>query len=194
MPMEKTVLFDPGFAPLVYSFTENIKAIDNLMFSIKIPNQRRFRFQSIQPQITGLVKNSAAFYKGCLMWAKYIKETFPQAEIENNPFFDLDLKSQNISEEDFYEDVNLFIAYINKYPEDCRFYLGKDLSFPEQWLEIATAYKEFLILNNSFINTKYATDLKLPENIDTIITGTNEQNKELIDKAITNRRLDLMLE
>ncbi len=192
--MNKKVPFDPGFAPMVYSFTDNIKAVENLLFSTKIPNQRRFNFQKLQPQITGLVKNSISFYKGCLMWAKYIKETFPEAEIENNPFFGVDLKSKNITEDELYSEVNLLIAYMNKYPEDCKFYLGKTLSFPSEWVDIAKTYKEFLSLNQSFINTKFALDIKLPQNISEIIINTNEKNKETIDKVIKERKIDILLE
>ena len=192
--MTKKVPFDPGFAPMVYSFTDNIKAVENLLFSTKIPNQRRFNFQKLQPQITGLVGNSISFYKGCLMWAKYIKETFPDAEIENNPFFGVDLKSKNITEDELYSEVNLLIAYINKYPEDCKFYIGKTLSFPSEWLDIAKTYKEFLILNQSFTNTKQACDIKLPQNISEIITEVNDKNKQIIDKAINERKLSLLLE
>lgn len=191
--MTKKVLFDPGFAPLVYSFSENITAIETLMRNIKLPNQRRFRFQSFQPQIIALTQNSVAFYLGCLMWAKYIKEVCPQAEIENNPFYGVDLKSQNIQEEEFYKEVDLLISYLNKYPKDCKFYLGKEQKFPENWLEIAEIYKDFLALNQSFIKTKYVNDLKLPQNINKIITGTNEYNKDLIDNAIKNNRIDLLL-
>lgn len=191
--MTTNVLFDPGFAPLVYSFSENIKAIETLMSGIKIPNQRKFKFQSLQPQITALVNNSAAFYKGCLMWAKYIKETAPKSEIKNNPFYGINLKEQNITEEDFYYDINLFIEYIKKYPKNCQFYLGKQLNFPENILEIATTYKEFLTLNKSFTDTKYAADIKLPENINDIVQNSNEKNKELIDNAISSRKLELLL-
>lgn len=191
--MTQKVLFDPGFTPLVYSFSENLDAIETFMRNIKLPNQRRFRFQSFQPQIIALTKNSVAFYLGCLMWAKYIKEVHPEAEIENNPFFGVDLNNQPLQEEDFYKEVNLFISYLSKYSKDCKFYLGKEQKFPENWSEIAKTYKDFLELNQSFIKTKYAKDIKLPQNITQIISSTNEHNKNLIDNAIKNNQIDLLL-
>lgn len=191
--MTQKVLFDPGFAPLVYSFSENMKAIETLMSGIKIPNQRRFKFQSLQPQIIALVNNSAAFYKGCLMWAKFIKETAPEAEIENNPFYGINLKEQKITEEDFYYDINLFMEYINKYPKDCQFYLGKSMNISENILEIAKTYKEFLMINKSFIATKFAAEIKLPTNINNLLQNSNEINKKLIDNAISSKKLDLLL-
>lgn len=193
--MAEEALFDPGFAPYVYSFTENVQAIDTIMRTLKSPNQRKFKYQILKPQIIALAANSAAFYLGCLMWAKHLKEDFENGcvEIVNNPFLGINLEDKNITKEDFCADIDNFISYFEKFEKDCKFYLGKSFQLPEGYRQIAKIYKEFLLINNSFVNTKYTSDINLPENIDLIINNSNQTNCTKIQQAIDEGKLELLL-
>ena len=192
--MKTEALFDPGFAPLVYSFTDNITAINQVMRSVKNPNQRKFKFQMIQPQILTILENNIAFYLGCLMWARYVKDELPNQKIVGNSFLGIDAESINLTEEIFCSEVNLIIEYFEKYKKDCKFYLGKEFSLNAKWLKIAKIYKEFLLLNKSFVNTELTTDLLLPENLSEVVIFDNSTNKELITKAIEQKKLSILLD
>lgn len=191
--METQALFDPGFAPLVYNFYDNIEAINQVLMSVKAPHQRKFKYQMFTPKIIEIIENNIAFHLGCLMWAKYLKEELPDTEIENNPFFGIDLEKESLSEDMFCADIDYLINYFEKYNKDCKFYLGKDLNLESKWLDIAKTYKEFLLLNKSFVNTKITSDLILPNDIEKIMPETNQSNKELIDKSIKEKNLSILL-
>ena len=186
-------LFDPGFAPFVLPFYENIEAIIQLMTSIKNPKQRKFKFQMLQPQIIKLVENNISFYHGCIMWAKILKENMPDLEIINNPFADINLEDKNITQDDITAEIDYLINYFDRYKKDTKFYLSKELALPEKALEIATTYKDFLLLNKSFVNTKKTNDIILPANIDKVILNSNEDNKILIENSLTNKNLSILL-
>lgn len=186
-------LFDPGFAPFVLPFYDNIEAIIQVMTSIKNPKQRRFKFQILQPQIIKLVENNISFYLGCLMWAKILKENMPDLEIINNPFANINLEEKNITEEDITAEIDYLINYFDRYQKDTKFYLSKELSLPEKALEIAKTYKDFLLLNKAFVDVKTTNDIILPKNIDKIILNSNEDNKILIESALINKNLSILL-
>ena len=71
--------------------------------------------------------------------------------------------------------------------------MSKELALPEKALEIATTYKDFLLLNKSFVNTKKTNDIILPANIDKVILNSNEDNKILIENSLTNKNLSILL-
>lgn len=191
--MDKKALFDPGFAPFVYSFSDNILAINQVLASVKSPQQRKFKFKMLQPQIISLVENNISFYLGCLMWAKYLKDELKDKEIVGNSFLGFDFEAAHITEDKFCEDINLLIAYFDRYVKDTKFYLGKESQLSDKWLEIATIYKEFLLLNKSFVKTALTNDLILPENISQVVADNNELNKNFIDKAINEKNLAILL-
>ncbi len=187
-------LFDPGFAFFVYPLADSINALYQEFSSIKNPKTRKFKFQMYHSQIVSLVKNNVAFYLGCIMWAKYLKECMPDLKIENNPFLNVDLDKENISQEEFCAEIDYLINYFEKYNKDCKFYLGKDNRLPNEWHEIAEKYKEFLLLNKSFVKTEITNDLMLPNELNSIIKTTNDENKVIIEKALTKQDLTLMLQ
>lgn len=186
-------LFDPGFAFFVYPLEESVSALYQEFASIKNPKTRKFKFQMYHSQLVNLVKNNVAFYLGCIMWAKYLKENMPDLKIENNPFLNFDLEKENIGQEEFCFEIDFLINYFEKYNKDCKFYLGKDNKLPENWFEIAKKYKEFLLLNNSFIKTELTNDLVLPSDLGNIIKTTNEENKNIIANALEKQDLTLLL-
>lgn len=191
--LEKPV-FDPGFAFFVYPFADSVEALYQEFCTIKNPKTRKFKFQMYHSQLLGMVKNNVAFYLGCLMWAKILRDCMSGKEIENNPFLCVDLSKENISQDEFCAEIDCLINYFEKYKKDCKFYLGKDMNLSENWKVIALLYKEFLLLNNSFVNTKITDDLILPEMIDKVIKMTNEYNKELISKSLESKDLTILIQ
>lgn len=184
--------FDPGFAPLVEAFSQNIFAVENIMKSLKTPQQKKFRFQMLLPQIRELIRNSIAFYQGCLMWAAYLKNNYPEntAIIEGNPFLDVDFEKENISKDELCQEIDFLINYLEKIEKDTKYYLAKSADIPSEWEKIAKTYKEFLILNNNFSKTKYTSDLILPDIINIKDTCVF---KDEIEKAIKEKNLALLL-
>ena len=187
-------VFDPGFAFFVYPFADSLDALYQEFLIIKNPKTRKFKFQMYHSQIVSIVKNNVAFYLGCLMWAKILKESMPEQEIENNPFLDIDFQKENISDAEFCAEIDYLINYLQKYTKDCKFYLGKDMKLPEKWQIIAELYKEFLLLNKSFVKTKETNDLVIPNTLDKILKTTNDENKELIEKALNSQDLTILLQ
>ncbi len=192
--MPEKALFDPGFAPYVYSFTENTYAIEEMMRSLKSTHQKKFRYGILAPQIRQLFENSVSFYLGCLVWAKYIKETMPNKELENNPFYGVNLEEKNITEDEICFEVTNLINYFDKFERDSKFYLGKITPLPEVWKKVAARYKEFLLANKSFVNTKLTNDLVLPEGLEDFITQSNEENLTAINNAIKSKQISSLLQ
>lgn len=187
-------LFDPGFAFFVYPLADSLNALYQEFLVIKNPKTRKFKFQMYHKQIIEMVKNNVAFYLGCLMWAKILKEDMPDMKIEENHFLNVDLEKENISQEDFCLEIDYLINYFEKYKKDCKFYLGKDMTLPESWKAITETYKNFLLLNKSFVKTEKTNDLVLPKILDDFLKTTNEENKELIKKALETQNLTILLQ
>ena len=126
--MMKSQPFDPGFAPLVYSFSENIDAFNQVLSNLKSMHQKKFRFQMFEKKIREVVQNNVAFYFGCLMWAKYLKETFAQNEVEisGNSFYGVDLEVKGISQQDITSEIDYILSYMDKFEKDYKFYLSKN--------------------------------------------------------------------
>ncbi len=162
MDFEKGVLFDPGYSKYTLAFAQNIDAAYTVLFSLKSPHQRKFKFQTIYPQLLKLLEHTVAFYLGCLLWASFITQNFA-----NNPkdILDNDYIGQTVNEEAMLFEVNYAISYIEKLKKDCKYYLGKTCNLPDEWTEIMSIYKEFLTTNNFLVEARNTSDIKLPEQI-----------------------------
>ena len=162
MDFSKGVLFDPGYSKYTLPFSQNIDAAYNVLFSIKAPHQRKFKFQILYPQLLKLLEHTVSFYLGCLLWAAFISQNFhkdPKDILENS--FD----SAEVKEEEMLFEVNYAINYIEKLKKDCKYYLGKTCNLPEDWSQVMNIYKEFLTMNNFLVNAKTTADIKLPDEI-----------------------------
>ena len=76
MDFSRGVLFDPGYSKYTLAFSQNIDAAYNVLFSIKSPHQRKFKFQLVYPQLLKLLEHTVSFYLGCLLWATFITNKF----------------------------------------------------------------------------------------------------------------------
>lgn len=162
MDFSKGVLFDPGYSKYTLPFSQNIDAAYNMLFSIKTPHQRKFKFQMVYPQLLKLLEHTVSFYLGCLLWASFISKNFKDdpKEILDNHYI-----GQNINEEDMLFEVNYAISYLEKLKKDCKYYLGKTCNLPNDWAEIMDVYKDFLTSNNFLVNAKTTADLIIPSKI-----------------------------
>ena len=92
---------------------------------------------------------------------------------------------ENLSETGF------MLQFIDLFPKDMKYFLGQSYSFDEKQIELIKVYEEFLTLNKGFVESKYNTDIKLPESVK--IEGA-EGYKELIDKVLETKDLSKLLE
>jgi hypothetical protein len=162
MDLSKGVPFDPGYSKYTLPFSQNIDAVYNMLFSIKSPHQRKFKFQVYYPQILKLLEHTVSFYLGCLLWAAYISKSFKDEpkEILNNHY-----TGKEVNDEEMLFEVNYAASFIDKLKKDCNYYLSKKVNLPDDWAEIFEVYKEFLTSNNFLVDTQTTKEIKLPAKI-----------------------------
>lgn len=177
MDFSKGVSFDPGYSKYTLPFAQNIDAAYNMLFSIKAPHQRKFKFQILYPQLLKLLEQTVAFYLGCLLWATFISRNFSEnpKDIVDNPYIGID-----VNEDDMLYEVNYSINYIDKLKKDCNYYLSKNCNIPDSWLRILSLYKEFLVINNYLVTAKTTADIKIPG----LIKSTDGSDLNLILEKI----------
>lgn len=162
MDFSKGVLFDPGYSKYTLPFSQNIDAAYNMLFSIKSPHQRKFKFQMLYPQLLKLLEHTVSFYLGCLLWASFISKNFqndPKEILDNNYL------GKAVNDDEMLFEVNYAISYIEKLKKDCKYYLGKNCNIPEDWSSVMFLYKEFLTENNYLVNAKSTSDILIPNTI-----------------------------
>lgn len=162
MDFSKGVLFDPGYSKYTLPFSQNIDAAYNMLFSIKSPHQRKFKFQMLYPQLLKLLEHTVSFYLGCLLWASFISKNFqndPKEILDNNYL------GKTVNDDEMLFEVNYAISYLEKLKKDCKYYLGKNCNIPEDWSSVMFLYKDFLTENNYLVNAKSTSDILIPNTI-----------------------------
>ena len=183
--MAKGLEFDPGFAPYILAFRGTVEYLYMDINRFKNLSQRKMKFRQYYKKFLELFNNNLGFYVGCLMWAAYIK-TQPKQEILNNPCL-----NQPYDEESNISDTEFMIKFLELFPKDMKYFLGENYEINQGDLKILEMYKEFLIINKGFVETKYNTDIKLPEEMK---TGEAETFKEKIDEVLKTENLSNLLE
>ncbi len=186
MDFSKGVLFDPGYSKYTLPFSSNIDAAYNMLFTIKSPHQRKFKFQMLYPQLLKLLEHTVSFYLGCLLWASFISNNFaddPKDILENSYI------GKTVKDDEMLFEVNYAISYIEKLKKDCKYYLGKNCNIPEDWTKILSAYKEFLTLNEFLTTAKTTSDIKLPASL--VKPSPDDLNKilEIVESVISTGNL-----
>lgn len=175
MMNDKKVLFDPGYAPLVIDSIGQVGYTYYVFSAVPNLKLKKLNFPNTLKKIDNLLKINVSFYLGCLLWASYISQ-FDNCEIEGNK-----LLGEEAKEEEYTSEINFLIDLIeNQLPRDCKYYLGKNYSTDERFLTILKTYKDFLILNDGFVNCSKTNQIKLPKNL------KQDKNLELINKNIQN--------
>ena len=186
MDFSKGVLFDPGYSKYTLPFSSNIDAAYNMLFTIKSPHQRKFKFQMLYPQLLKLLEHTVSFYLGCLLWASFISNNFaddPKDILENSYI------GKTVKDDEMLFEVNYAISYIEKLKKDCKYYLGKNCNISEDWTKILSAYKEFLTLNEFLTTAKTTSDIKLPASL--VKPSPDDLNKilEIVESVISTGNL-----
>ncbi|MBQ6516553.1 hypothetical protein IJI31_05175 [bacterium] len=185
--MTEKIKFDPGFNQYVQSFTVNIGYIYGEFKRFKNFSQKQFQFQRFYATIRTILEKQIAFSLGCMLWAVYIKAQ-PTAEIEGNHNL-----GTEISQEDYCKETDFTINYLDQIPKDTEYYLHLAYQPPESYYKIMNKYKEFIVLNDGFVNTKTNDDVKLPE-LKSVSEDDLKKIKETIDEAISSGELAKMLD
>ena len=181
----KGLEFDPGFAPYILAFTGSVEYFYLDINRFKNLSQKKMKFRQYYKKMLTLFNNNLGFYVGCLMWAAYIKAQ-PEQEILNNGWYGLEF-----NEEENVADTNFMIKFLELLPKDVKYFLGEDFVIDKTNLKILEMYKEFLIINKGFTNSKNNTDILLPK--DMIVSDINVY-KEKIDEAIKSEDLSKLAE
>lgn len=177
--------FDPGFAPYILAFTGSIEYFYFDINRFKNLSQKKMKFRQYYKKMLELFYNNLGFYVGCLMWAAYIKAQ-PEQEILNNGWYGLEY-----NEEENVAETNFMIKFLELLPKDVKYFLNEEYSINKYDLKILELYKEFLILNKGFTNTKNNTDIILPKEL---IIEKVDGYKKLIDNAIKEENLSKLAE
>ena len=166
--MEK-VLFDPGYSKHVSSFVYFNEQANLVIKALKTPQQKSFKFRQLLPHFSSSPK-----------------------EIEGNSFYgrtDEELVNSN-----YLAEINYIIDFIEQYAKTLNYYRIKAESIDNKYKKTAEIYKEFLILNQSFINTKTTKDIKLPSTIKGFGNKDLCQIKLLIDATVTDGNFERLFE
>lgn len=184
-----TVLFDPGYAPLAIDSMGAVGYNYYVFSAIPDLKLKRLNFIPIAKKIEHHLKISISFYLGCLLWANYIKQ-FKNYKIEGNKLY-----GEKCSEEEYTGEIDFLIDFIeNKYPRDYKYFLSKPFKPNEKYLPVLKAYREFLIINDGFVNCNNTNDVKIPSSVKAVDKQSLEKVNDDIRNAIEKKDLTLLLE
>ena len=183
--MKNGVEFDPGFAPYILAFQGTVNYLYLDINKFKNFSQRKIKFRQYYKKFIDLFNNNLGFYIGCLLWASYIK-SLPEQEILNNHCL-----GKEYNEEENTLETDFMIRFVELFPKDMKYFMNEPFDFDKETKQIIEMYKEFLIINKGFVETKYISDLKLP---DKIKTNNIDELKNKIEEAISSGDLSLLVE
>lgn len=187
MNYENGVPFDPGFAGHTYSFSQNVKSVDDIMASIKALHQKRFQYKVFLPKVLKLLHNSVSFYLGCLLWASYIVNKFKNdpKKILDNPYV-----GKHSTDEELFFEINYMLDYFEKIKKDSHYYLGKTQQLSQDWQEVLETYKDFLSLNGNLSGAFTTADVKLPSRIKPLDDEALSSIAEKIEEVTASGNLE----
>ena len=175
--------FDPGFAPYILAFQGTVDYLYADINRFKNLSQKKVKFLQYHKKILDIFYNNIGFYVGCLMWAAYLKAQ-PKGEIVSNPCLNAEyIESENTA------DTQFMLKFAELFPKDMKYFLGKEFEFDSNINKLIKIYEEFLILNKGFTETKFNSDLVLP---DKIKIDNVDKCRELINSAIEQGDLALL--
>lgn len=173
---EKTFLFDPGYAQHTTILSIQLEYIYASINQFKNLSRRKMQFKLYYPKIVKMVENNVGFCLGSLLWAAYIKTENQNALIEGNPCL-----GGEYDESEAVEEADFSIEYFEQLNKDAKYYLGKTYEINPLYITILNIYKEFLTLNNGFVNTKTTSDLQIPQ---TLNLPESEESRTIIFNKI----------
>ena len=183
MNFDNGAQFDPGFVQHMSAFVPNIEYVYAGLNRLKNFTLKKNQFKMYYPKIQSLLKNYLGFYLGCILWAVYISQ-LDEKPILNNLCF-----GGEYSEKETLSEVDFILDYIEQLKKDVKYYTGQDFTIDENSINILNAYREFLIANKGFVETKTTKDIKLPTNLKTPSDKDLEEILSGIEKVIDNGKL-----
>lgn len=183
MNFDNGAQFDPGFVQHMSAFVPNIEYVYAGLNRLKNFTLKKNQFKMYYPKIQSLLKNYLGFYLGCILWAVYINHLDEKPILNNLCFGGEYSEKETLSEVDFIKD------YIEQLKKDVKYYTGQDFTIDEKSINILNAYREFLIANKGFVETKTTKDIKLPTNLKTPSDKDLEEILSGIEKVIDNGKL-----
>ena len=179
---EKTIKFDPGYAPIVMNDFGQIGYIYYSFNNIANLKIKKINFPNVLKKIEEYLKINVAFYLGCLLWASYIKQ-FENAQLSGNM-----LLGETASEEEYTSEINFLIDVVEKQlSRDSKYFLGKNYIPNEKYLPILNTYKQFLIINDGFVNCSKVSQINIPDNLKKLSKEDLEKVNTAIQKAIQEK-------
>jgi len=183
--MTKGLEFDPGFAPYILELRGTVEYLYTDINRFKNFSQRKTKFLQYHKKILEVFYNNVGFYVGCLMWAVYLKSQ-PKQEILSNSSY-----GRGYNESDDTSGTQYMLNFAELFPKDMKYFLGQNFEFEPYIVKLIQIYEEFLISNKGFTETKYNTDINIPQSVK---TENAKQYKTLIDEAIAQKDLSLLKE
>ncbi len=189
MKYENTILFDPGYAPLVIDSIGQVGYTYYMFSAVPDVKLKRLNFSHVCNKLEKFLKTNVSFYLGCLMWASYIKK-FDNYKIEGNKLLGEDCK-----EEEYTSEIDFLIDFVeNQMPRDYKYYQNKKYEPNEKYLPILKAYREFLLLNNGFVECENTNQIVLPKSIKNLSDDEKDILNEKIQQALSDKNVDELLE
>ena len=181
---EKGIEFDPGFGPYILALEGTVQYLYTDINRFKNLSQKKVKFMQYHKKLLDVFYNNVGFYTGCLMWASYIL-TQPKQKILGNHCFGKEYdEEQNIAETQY------MLNFINLFPKDMKYFLGKDFAFDKKVTKLVEVYEEFLKLNKGFTSSEFNTDIVLPKGI----KAYKDTFKTLVDKSVSEGNLNQLSE
>ena len=177
--------FDPGFGPFILAFRGTVEYLYMDINRFKNLSQKKMKFRQYYKRFLEMFYNNLGFYIGCLMWAAYIK-TQPEQEILNNPCL-----GGEYNDEENTADTDFMIKFLELFPKDMKYFLSTEYKINEDDMKILKLYREFLVLNKGFVNSKTNTDIVLPDGMK---TKNTESFKDIIDEVIKSEDLSKLVD
>ncbi len=189
MEEKNTVLFDPGFAPIVIDSIGTVGYTYYMFNALGDIRIKRANFPLVLRKIEHHLKINVCFYLGCLLWAGYIKSN-KNATITGN-----ELLNEKTNEQEYTKEIDFLIDFCsNKIVKEYKYYKNKFYRIDERYLPILESYKEFLIINKGFVACNNTNDIIIPNSLKKISDSDLNKVLETIQDAIKEKKLDRILE
>jgi hypothetical protein len=154
---ELTVLFDPGYAQHTTILSISAEYIYSQLSQYKNFGQKKMQFKMNYQRLIHMADNNVGFCLGSLLWATYIK-SLGDIKIEGNPCL-----GGEYDEAETVEEVDYSIEFFERLKKDAKYYISEDYKIDPLNVKILYLYKEFLIANRGFVDTKTTEDVVLPK-------------------------------
>ena len=179
----QSVKFDPGYAQHTTILSISLDFIYQRINSYKNFGQKKAQFRINYPKIVKMTENNVGFCLGSILWAVYIK-SLGDLKIEGNPCL-----GDTFTKEDTVGEIDYSINYFTQLRKDAKYYMTQNYDINPLYIKILELYKEFLLLNENFVNTKTTNDVKLPPELKTPSASDLKTIHEKIEEVIKSGNL-----